>query len=938
MRIHQLASEWGVASKDVLERLEKMGIKGKKAQSSLTDAEAERVRAAMGISSRPTEPHVVTRRTIEHGALGPAETVVTETHIKPGMVLRRTKRSGPAEGGGMVLSIVRKEDRSLGVVTAIDIPPAEIDSFNPSEFAYATMPVHNGSGGAAVALAVAEPAAVPVEPEPVVAPPTPTSPEPPLAADAAPVEAKEAHVVEAPAPVVEQPTPEPPPAPVDEFEDEEFEPTPVDEPDKLAAELLSHAEAKEDEERAGKLERKAGPRVLGRIDLSQKPKPATAEAGAKPGEEKPAGEADKPGRKKKRKVVRKEDMFDAFERSFQARQRRPIKRRVAPGQRVQKTELTVPKASKRVVKINEVTTAGELAKAMGIKAGEVLGSLMKLGVMKSINDAIDFDSATLVAEEFGYTVENTAVTVEDLLQGGADVAEEDQDLEPRPPVVTVMGHVDHGKTSLLDVIRKSNVVASESGGITQHIGAYLVSTPAGEVCFLDTPGHAAFTAMRARGASVTDIVILVVAADDGVMPQTIEAIDHAKAAGIPVVVAVNKMDKPDANPDRVMQQLSEHGLQPEQWGGDTQFVPVSAIKKTGIDDLLEAVSLQAQILELTAVADRPAHGVVIESRLDKGRGPVATLLVQQGTLRRGDHFVVGEVTGRVRAMMDHTGEQIEEAGPSHAVEILGLDSVPEAGDVFDVVEDASRAAQVADHRRQAVRKAQAASSARMSLEDLQAQIAAGEVSELKVIIKADVHGSAEALKVSLEKLSTDEVALNVIHQGVGAINESDVQLALASQAIIVGFHVRPEGKARQLAEREGVDIRLHTIIYEAIDEMKAALEGMLAPEYKEQVDGRAEVRDTFNVPGGMTVAGCYVTEGKIVRNGQCRLLRDNVVVHTGTIASLRRFKDDVREVQTSYECGIGIERFNDVKPGDVIECFRMEAIKRTLDDRAASPA
>ncbi|TFH23311.1 MAG: translation initiation factor IF-2, partial [Myxococcales bacterium] len=560
-----------------------------------------------------------------------------------------------------------------------------------------------------------------------------------------------------------------------------------------------------------------------------------------------------------------------------------------------------------------------------------------LGVMKSINDPLDVETAELVADEFGYKVENTAVSVEDLLQEGRVVEQTDGGslLLPRPPVVTVMGHVDHGKTSLLDVIRETNVVKGEAGGITQHIGAYMVPTAQGPVCFLDTPGHAAFTEMRARGASITDIVILVVAADDGVMPQTLEAVNHAKAAEIPVVVAVNKMDKPDANPDRVKQQLSEYGLQPEDWGGDTQFVPVSAIKKEGIDDLLESVAVLAQILELKAPIDCPAHGTVIEARLDKGRGPVGTVLIQRGQLRRGQHFVIGETTGRVRAMTDHSGKQVNEAGPSHAVEIIGLDAVPQAGDAFDVVEGASRAEQVAERRREGGRKHQQAATVRMSLEDLQAQVAAGDVGELKVIVKADVHGSAEALKQSLEKLSTSEVKLDVIHLAVGAINESDVQLAMASNAVVIGFHVRPEGKARSLAERESVDMRLHTIIYEAIDEMKAALEGLLAPDFKEASEGRAEIRDTFSVPGGVTIAGCYVTEGKVRRASQCRLLRDNVVIHTGTVGSLRRFKDDVKEVLTGFECGIGLEKYNDLKPGDVIECFRMDEVKRTLDDVAS---
>jgi translation initiation factor IF-2 len=747
---------------------------------------------------------------------------------------------------------------------------------------------------------------------------------------------------EPPAPIVAEPVAvaaEPAPELVAESvaEEEEQEVIPVDEPDKLAQELLSHAEARQAEEASGvSLERRGPARVLGRIDLSAKPKPAPTEQPAQAPAE--PGAADKPGRKRKRKVVRKEDMFDALERSAQARNRRPIKKRVAPGQKVQKTELTTPKASKRVIKINEATTAGELARSMGIKAGEVLGSLMRLGLMKSINDTIDLDTATLVADEFGYSVENTAVNVDELLQVAAGDEATDAQIVPRPPVVTVMGHVDHGKTSLLDALRKSNVVASEAGGITQHIGAYMVKTSAGEFCFLDTPGHEAFTAMRARGAKVTDIVVLVVAADDGVMPQTREAIDHARAAGIPLIVAVNKIDKPGANPDRVKQQLAECGVQAEDWGGDTQFVPVSALKKQGIDELLESISLLAEIQELRAAPDRPAQGTVVEARLDKGRGPVATVLVQLGTLSRGDCFVVGEATGRVRAMMDHTGRQIASAGPSHPVEILGLDSLPLAGDRLDVVDDAAKAAQVANHRREVSRKAQAVSTSRLSLEDLQAQIVAGRANELKVIVKADVHGSAEALKQALEKLATAEVAVNVIHTGVGAITESDVQLALASQAIVIGFHVRPEGKARALAEDTGVDIRLHTIIYEALAEMRLALEGMLAPSYKETIEGRAEVRQTFNLPGGVTIAGSYVTDGKVNRSAQCRLLRDNVVVHTGKLGSLRRFADDVREVQAGYECGIGIDRYNDVKPGDVIECFRLEEVKRTLEEASQTPA
>ncbi|MFN2375852.1 MAG: translation initiation factor IF-2, partial [Candidatus Binatia bacterium] len=649
--------------------------------------------------------------------------------------------------------------------------------------------------------------------------------------------------------------------------------------------------------------------------------PGTADKPAKEGET----DADR-GRKKKRKVVRKEDLFDALERAHQVR---PRKKKASPGQKLRKTELTVPKASKRVVRVNESTTAAELARAMGVKAGEVLGTLMRLGAMKTVNDVLDVDTATLVAEEFGFTLENTAVNVDELLDI-TEAGDEEGEGTLRPPVVTVMGHVDHGKTSLLDAIRTTNVVSGESGGITQHIGAYMVHSKIGPICFLDTPGHAAFTAMRSRGAGITDVVVLVVAADDGVMPQTVEAIHHAQAAKVPVIVAVNKMDKPDANPDRVKQQLSEYGLQPEEWGGQTQFLDVSALQRTGIDELLEAISLQAEILDLRAPKDTRAVGTVVESRLDRGRGPVATVLVQRGELKHGDHFVCGEIVGRVRAMSDYAGVPVKLAGPSTPVEIIGLDGVPSAGDPFVVVEDPSKAAQVAEYRRETTRKSSMTATTRMSLEDLQKRLSGTtEALELGIVIKADADGSVEAIKTALEKLSNDEVTLKVLHGGVGAITESDVQLAMASNAIVVGFHVRPEGKARQLAEREGVDLRAHTVIYELIDEVRSALEGLLAPEQKEVYEGRAEVRDTFNIPGG-TIAGSYVLDGTITRARPCRVLRDNRVVYTGRLSSLRRFKDDAREVQAGYECGIGVERFNDVKVGDVIECYRVDEIKRTL--------
>jgi translation initiation factor IF-2 len=492
-----------------------------------------------------------------------------------------------------------------------------------------------------------------------------------------------------------------------------------------------------------------------------------------------------------------------------------------------------------------------------------------------------------------------------------------------------MGHVDHGKTTLLDSIRKTRVTATEAGGITQHIGAYQIVYNDNRITFLDTPGHEAFTAMRSRGAKVTDIAILVVAANDGVMPQTVEAINHAKAAGVPIIIAINKVDLPAANPDRVKQELTEHGLVVEEWGGDTIAVEVSALQGEGIDELLDMILLVAEMEDLKADPERPARGTVIEAQLDRGRGPVATVLISSGTLRVGDAFVVGNECGKVRALVNDQGQNVQEAGPAMPVEVLGIDGVPEAGDPFVVVQDEQTARQVASLQQEKQRERDLSRSSRVSLDDLFQRIQEGEVKELNLVVKADVHGSAEAVRASLEKLSTDEVKVNIIHQAVGAVSESDVLLAAASNAVIIGFNVRPEPNARRAAERDGVDIRVYRIIYNLLDDVEAAMVGLLDPEYKEQVLGRAEVRQTFKVPGAV-VAGCYVQEGKIVRSAQIRLLRDNVIIHEGQISSLRRFKDDVREVAQGYECGIGIERYNDVKEGDVIEAFTMVKVERTL--------
>ncbi|MDY7033912.1 MAG: translation initiation factor IF-2 [Thermodesulfobacteriota bacterium] len=591
-----------------------------------------------------------------------------------------------------------------------------------------------------------------------------------------------------------------------------------------------------------------------------------------------------------------------------------------------KTEITIPKAVKRKIKILDTITVGELAKRMGIKANEVIRKLLDFGTMATINQPLDFDTASLIAGEFSYAIESTSIE-EEILERKEDAPEE---LVHRPPVVTVMGHVDHGKTSLLDAIRETNVIGKEAGGITQHIGAYHVSLPKGDIVFLDTPGHEAFTSMRARGANVTDIVVLVVAADDGVMSQTVEAINHARAADVTLMVAVNKIDKPNAVPEKVKRDLMEYELVSEELGGDTIFVEVSAKQRQGINDLLELVLLQAEILELKANPKKPARGVVIEAKLDKGIGPVATVLVQEGTLKVGDPFVVGVHFGRIRALINEWGERETEVGPSQPIEVIGLSGVPEAGNSFIVVEDEKKARQVAMLRQQKKRESELAKAKKITLEELYDKMQEEEIKELKVILKADVQGSIEALMKALEELSTDSINVNIIHTSVGGILESDVMLASASDAIIVAFNVKSDLKVQQIAEKEKVSIRFYSVIYEVISDVKKAMEGLLEPKYEEKILGRAQVRDTFNISKIGTIAGSYVLDGKIVRGENARLLRDNVVIHEGKIISLKRFKDDVKEVQSGYECGIGIGNFNDVKVEDVIESYTYEEVLPTL--------
>ncbi|HLY37529.1 MAG TPA: translation initiation factor IF-2 [Candidatus Binatia bacterium] len=885
-RIHELSKEWNVLPKDLIAGLEKVGIRGKRSQSALSDDEVQQAREALGLVARPSVPvgteRVVSERVVTERAAGDqlvtAREQTTETRLRANVIRRRVARE-----------VLKREEVAPAPAESEvgDVPPAldfdadalppSLDEVPPPAEPEPAAPVH-------------EPPVARTAPEAAHAPESPT-PEPPAPMAAAPAPVPAAAPVRPAARPAAAPAAAPPPG----------------------------------------FEEMRGVKVLGKIDL-RKPTAPGPSPGARPGEAAApteAGADGAPKKKKGRKVIKKSDMADTFERDFARGGKRPQKRRALPGKEQKKTEITVPRASKRIVRISEVITVSDLSKAMGVKAGDVLKKLLDMGMMATINQALDHDTAALVAAEFEHQVENVAFDVEQMLESVEAAGGEEKTLG-RAPVVTMMGHVDHGKTSLLDAIRSTDVAAGEAGGITQHIGAYTVDVGGRQVTFLDTPGHEAFTAMRARGAKVTDIVVLVVAADDGVMPQTVEAINHARAAEVPIIVAINKVDKSDANPERVRQELANHGLAPEDWGGDTIMVPVSAKTRDGIQQLLDMLLLQADVLELRANPERLAKGTIIEARLDRGRGPVATVLVQEGTLHPGDAFVCGTQFGRVRAMVDDKGRRIDAAGPSTPVEILGLGGVPEAGDTFVSVADDQKARQVAEHRRSKQREAEMAKTAKVSLDDLYQQIQTGAVRELKVVLKADVQGSVEAVTEALRRLSTDDVRVNVLHGSVGGITESDVLLATASNAIIIGFNVRPEPKAAALAEREGVDVRLYTIIYEALNDVRDALEGLLEPTLQEKVLGRVEVRQVFAVSGIGTVAGCFVVDGKIPRGAKARLLRDHVVVHDGRIATLKRFKEDVREVASGYECGMSLEGYQDVKVGDVIEAYEVEQVARRL--------
>lgn len=624
----------------------------------------------------------------------------------------------------------------------------------------------------------------------------------------------------------------------------------------------------------------------------------------------------------------KKSLVDEYEDELSESLNKGVKRKKKNKKELEKEQVEQnAEAACGVIEIGDTITVKELCEKLGKPANDVIKNLIFLGVMAGVNQEIDFATAEKLCEKYEVLVEKKENEVElEAFEEDTDVVEEN--LVKRPPIVTIMGHVDHGKTSLLDAIRHAKVTASEAGGITQHIGAYTVSLNGEKITFLDTPGHEAFTAMRARGAQVTDIVILVVAADDGIMPQTKEAINHCKAANVPMIVAINKIDRPGANIDRVKQELTEHGLVSEDWGGDTICVPVSAKTGENLESLLEMVLLTAEMQELTADPNRKAKGTVIEAKLDKGRGAVASLLIQNGTLNVGDSILVGSTYGRIRAMFDDRGKKIKSAGPSIPVEILGLSEVPAAGDRFIVCKDEKTARNMAELRKQKIKADSHQASNRVSLEDLYSQIQEGKVKELAIVVKADVQGSVEAIRQSLEKLSTDDVKVRVIHGAVGAITETDVTLAAASNALVIGFNVRPDGNATVQAEKENIEIKTYRIIYDAIEDVKSAMIGMLEPEYKEVVNGKAEVRMTYKISNVGTIAGCYVTDGKIVRNSEIRVIRDGIVIFESTLASLKRFKDDAKEVAKGYECGLSVEKFNDLKEGDVIESFTMEAIKR----------
>ncbi len=876
-RVYELARNLNMDNKALLEKIAEMDIAVKSHMSSLDDETVARIKASL--------------RGKKTGA-------IEETRVKPTVIRRRRKRveekpeelEASAETEAPAEIEKAEEQQPITEEIAPEAPPAEVKAAPPA--------IEETPPEVVPEAAEAEPEKAPVEtaaaPQEAPAPAEVQKPQ-------KPVKAKKLKK-ETPAKIIKLPT----------------KPQEVVRPSGAAPEEKRKRE-------------KPSLKPVPAAKTPDAPAPAKEEAArVKPKKKgkRPAEEAEKDTRFFKKKIsFRRKEVIEGADLYAEPRGRKGRKGVKASAAKTQKPQITTPKAIKRRIKIDETIVLSDLAKRMGIKANEMIMKLMGLGVVATVNQTIDFETAVLVASEFEYELEKAAFEEDTIIKVEEDAPDK---LMERPPVVTIMGHVDHGKTSLLDVIRKTRVTEFEAGGITQHIGAYNVKTDRGQIVFLDTPGHEAFTAMRSRGAKVTDLVVLVVAADDGVMPQTIEAINHSKAAGVPIIVAVNKIDKANADPERVLRELSEKGLTPEAWGGDTIFVRVSAKTHEGLDELLEMILLQAEVLELKANPNRLAIGHVIEAKLDAGRGPVATVLVQNGTLRNGDHIVCGIHYGKVRAMTNDRGNRLDEAGPSIPVEVIGLSGVPMAGDEMAALADEKDAKQISLHRVQKQRSKDLAKTSRLSLEKLYESLRAGHVSDLNLIIKADVDGSIEALRDSLIKLSNEEVRINVIHSATGTVTESDVSLAAVSNAIIIGFNVRPSQKVQDLANEENIQMNFYTIIYDVIKHVKDAILGMMSSTFEERVLGRAEVREVFHIPRIGAIAGSYVINGKIERGRMVRLIRDGIVGYEGKISSLKRFKDDAKEVLTGYECGIGIENYNDIKVGDVIECYYLEEIKPAL--------
>ncbi len=913
IRVYELARDLNMTNKVLIDQMGQIGIAVKSHMSSLDDDAIAQVKQAL---------------------FGKKAEQIEETRIKPTVIRRRRKVvKKPAEE---VEAVAPESEEAAETPAAADIPaaaPEGADAQAQPVDAEAAEQVVTDTDAAqparpkpkdAAAKIISSPAAAPeVEEEAAATASAPETAEtaPPAEAAAEPFEIAGDQVEEGPAVEAE--------APAIAAADAAPETKPEEKP--TAKVVKKEPAAKIIKLPSKPVERPARaprPAEVGPAGRTSEMPPSAADLRKKKRKKKAEEDLDRKFFKKKisfrkKAVVEGADLYDGKARGRKHRKDAKVKSATA-----QKTQITTAKAIKRRVKVDEAIVLAELAKRMGIKASEIIKQLMGMGVMATVNQSLDFETATLVAGEFGYEIEKASFEEETLLKVEQD---DPAKMAERPPVVTIMGHVDHGKTSLLDVIRKSHVTDTEAGGITQHIGAYCVSTSKGPITFLDTPGHEAFTAMRSRGAQVTDLVVLVVAADDGVMPQTLEAINHSRASEVPIIVAVNKIDKAGAEPDRVMRELAENGLAPEDWGGDTIFVQVSAKEKTGIDDLLEMILLQSEMMELKANAEKLAYGHVVEAKLDSGRGAVATVLVKEGTLKNGDPVVCGIHHGKVRAMLNDMGQPLSEAGPSVPVEVLGLSGVPVAGDELLALKDEKDAKQVSTHRGQKQRVKELARSNRMSLENLFEQMKEGEVKDLNLIIKADVDGSMEALRDSLTKLSNEEVKISIVHSATGTITESDVSLAAVSNAIIIGFNVRPTPKVQAMATDENVDMRYYNVIYDVIKEIKNAIAGMMESTYEERVLGRADVRQVFQIPKVGAIAGCYVTDGRIERGQLLRLLRDGVVHYEGRNSSLRRYKDDAKEVQAGYECGIGIENFNDIKVGDVIECYYLEEIRPEID-------